>query len=90
MDDISQPASDDVALFMQRLDQFPEAGKSIYQIAFDIIDYHLQNDQASQASDVLSWLQRIEPRIQDPEIKEWVAENLTLFADEVRKAQLDR
>ena len=87
MDDVSQTTYDDIDLFYERLEQFPETGPATYKLAVAVIGKYLMNDQFDEAARLVGWLQRMLPNIPDPEIQFWVTEGLTQYSEKIRVAQ---
>lgn len=87
IDGVSESVYEDVDLFYERLEQLPEASVAFYRIAVAVIDKHLQDEEVDRAARLLGWLQRMLPRIPDPETKSWVGENVAQYAEKIQSAQ---
>jgi hypothetical protein len=88
LDGMSETATQDVSLFYDRLERFPDARKEVFLIALAVVDLHLGRDQFDKASDLLVDLQRIQSRISDVETKDWFGELLTKHDEQMNQPQL--
>jgi hypothetical protein len=88
LDAMSDTATQDVSLFYDRLERFPDARKEVFLIALAVVDLHLGRDQFDKASDLLVDLQRIQSRISDVETKDWFGELLTKHDEQMNQPQL--
>jgi hypothetical protein len=87
MDIGDQLAIDEIDLLFQRLEQFPEARKSVFQIAVAVVGKHLVNEQFDHASRLVGWLERVHPNIPDPDTQRWVGESLAQYSEKIRLSQ---
>lgn len=83
----NQTASQDVELFCQRLERFPDSRKNVYQIAFAVVDSYVAIEQFDQASSLLRALQQIKNRIPNPKTKDWLGENILEYAEKISMVQ---
>ena len=88
IDGVSETATQDVNLFFERLERFPDARQEIFTLALAVVDRHLGNEQFDQASELLVVLQRIQPQIADVEIRDWLGDALVQYAEKMAEAQV--
>lgn len=88
LDGMSESAAQDVSLFYERLERFPDARKEVFSVALAVVDRHLDSDQFAEASEMLAVLQRIQSQISDVEIRDWFGGLLAKYSERMKDAQL--
>jgi len=90
VDGLSETAAEDVGLFCQRLERFPDTRKEVYQVALDVIDKYVVQERFDQASSLLRALQEIKNTIPNPKTKAWLGESILVYAEKISLAQTPR